>query len=71
MHLSVTGPLGLWSFPILNMLLEILGTYKAATASPRGTSLRATAENLEKWKLIRDATGRLKEIEVHREVKEA
>ena len=71
--MPVSGPLGLWAFPLLNMLLEILGRYRPAAATTRMnmTSLKATAENIEKWQIIRDpATGRLSGIEVYREVKE-
>ena len=67
--MPVSGPLGLWAFPLLNMLLEILGRYRPAATT--AASLKATAENVERWQVLRDDRGRLKYIEVHREVKEA
>ena len=70
--MPVSGPLGLWAFPLLNILLEILRSYRPAAATTRMnmTSLKATAENVERWQVVRDDRGRLKYVEVHREVKE-
>ena len=68
--MSVTGPLGLWSFPLINRILELLAQYRVRI--PASTAhLKATAENVERWQVLRDDRGRLKYIEVHREVKEA
>jgi hypothetical protein len=57
------GPLGLWPFPILNLLQELVQQKGEQTFQPAQPAMR----NLEtiKWT---DWKGRTRVVEVHREV---
>ena len=55
----ITGPLGIWPFPLLNFLLEVVRAFRGQ----EGTKL----SNIERWEAYRDEKGRLI-VEVHREV---
>lgn len=63
----IHGPLGLWAYPILNFAIEVLTRFGRR---PHSSGLRLSAENIERWELIRDSSGRLKGLVVHREVNE-
>ena len=54
------GPLGIWNFPLLNLLLEMM-------QGSAGQKLRPAMKNVEviKWTDWKD---RPREIEIHREV---
>jgi hypothetical protein len=55
---SVRGPLGFWSFPLLNRLLQLLGG---------GGGLRPAARNIEQI-MWTDWRGRPREILIHRTI---
>jgi hypothetical protein len=59
---KISGPLGLWPFPLLNLLLQILGSRSGVFTSP------IRAENLEEivWT---DWRGRERRMTIHREVR--
>ena len=70
---ALKGPLGFWSFPILTFVLELIKPSGGGRAtSPVGSAgLSLSAENVERWQLIRDpVSGVLQGLEVHREVKQ-
>lgn len=69
------GPLRIWPWPILNLLLSVLGGRQSSvSSSPRSvgsnSKLQVSVENIEDWEIIRDSRGRLSNIRVHRSVKE-
>lgn len=64
---AVRGPLGLWSFPILNLLLAIISGSSASTLKSSFPST-PLVENVEEWEVIRDSEGLAKSIIVHRKV---
>lgn len=57
------GPLGLWPFPIVNMILQMLQQRSTATTQrvPQRT------HNIEKWEWT-DYKGNKREFTIHREV---
>lgn len=59
----VVGPLG-WTYPILNLILGILGKPQQSSEH-----MNVSAVNAESWEVKRDQTGRAQYIIVHREVK--
>jgi len=61
----LTGPLGLWWFPILNFLLQFLSKPEKTEASKQIYPLY----NVERWKVVRGENGLPTEIIVYREVK--
>lgn len=64
-----TGPLGIWTFPILNAILVRLDGGNLRSAKKTGI-LSVSAENVEKWELVRDSSGKLTGLVIHREVKQ-
>ena len=75
---ELSGPMGLWKFPLLAILLKLIG--KGDSSKSRGTTQRPSrqsfipktvAENEERWEMVRDKKGRLVEIVVHRRVEKA
>lgn len=56
--------LGIWPWPLLNILFQFRGS-----AGLRGRSLSPTMANEEKWTWV-DYAGRKRELVIHREVKE-
>lgn len=75
---EIKGPFGLWGFPLLNMLVQMLGS--RGTGLPRTgfpqprvverakLTEKVTQNNEESWELVRDANGRLANVVVHRKV---
>jgi hypothetical protein len=63
---QVKGPLGLWSFPLLNMLRQLLNR---GTASPL-QALQPAARNSEQIEWV-DWKGRRREINIHRTIETA
>jgi hypothetical protein len=61
--------LGIWPWPLVNRLLEILGRTGVGSSRSRG-SLTATMANVERWEWT-DYRGHKRELVIHREVKEA
>jgi len=60
--------LGIWPWPLLNILLEVRGT--TGLRSLRGRdSLAPTMANKETWEWI-DSKGRKRQLTIHREVRE-
>lgn len=75
----LTGPFGLWPFPVINFLLRLVNSFTTGFAGSRGfrqsrfrpnETLQLSAENVERWELERDKGGRLSAVIVHRELKE-
>lgn len=68
-----TGVLGLWSWPIVNIILAFVESRKpAATATlamSAPPSRPATARNVETWEWV-DWAGRTRTITAHRTVEE-
>ena len=67
------GPLGLWNFPFINFILGLAksGRGRQIPSKSKTTGLNLSAENVERWQLIRDpVSGVLQGLEVHREVKQ-
>ena len=72
MSTRFTGPLGLWGFPLINRLLEILGRSATATAPtaivyPYVATAKTSAKNIEEWEWV-DFRGQTRKLKVHREV---
>jgi len=68
---EIKGPFGLWGFPLLNMLIQMLGS--RGTGLPQRVQRAALADkvtqnNEETWELVRDERGRLANVVVHRKV---
>jgi hypothetical protein len=65
---TFVGPLGLWKFPIINMIRQrLLGLTN--TQQTRSVP-RETLRNAEKWGIVRDDKGRMIALEIHRSVEE-
>jgi len=60
--------LGVWGWPIVNILLERLSARGASSLRGR-SSLSPTMANVERWEWT-DYKGRRRELIIHREVKE-
>jgi len=64
------GPLGIWHFPIINLILSIIrsrfggsvGASRPLLSSPKGF------ENVEEIEVVEDEKGDIKRIIVHRRV---
>jgi len=76
MEQQIVGPLGIWTFPLLNFLLTILvgsptGFFKQRRFSTRSKepALQTQARNIEVWEWT-DYRGRKRKLVVHREVEE-
>ena len=73
MSARFTGPLGLWDFPLINRLFEILGRYRlVAATAPTAivypyVATATSAKNIEEWEWI-DFRGQTRTLKVHREV---
>jgi len=52
------GPLGIWGFPLINLILKMFGE-KRASVRPM--------HNVEEWEWI-DSTGNARKLTVHRKV---
>ena len=65
MSQSFKGPLGLWSFPILNFILQMMQGQRTSAIRPVAGRIR----NEEKWNWT-DYKGRPREFIIHREVTE-
>jgi len=61
----ITGPLGLWPFPLLNFILKILQQTHFSQTNRSGHNV---VENVEKWEWV-DYKGRKREIIIHRKVR--
>ena len=59
----ITGPFGLWHFPLLNSIRQMLLSRNLGAP-------RETLRNAEKWAIERDAKGRMIALEIHRSVEE-
>jgi hypothetical protein len=58
----IRGPLGIWPYPILNVLLQFIRRIREATVAPaKPVRRRRTAV----YEIIRDERGRLSSIEEH------
>ena len=66
----IVGPLGLWSFPLLNSIRQMFFSRTRLLSGYSMGAMRPMAENAEKWTLMRDEKGKLVGVEVHREVRE-
>lgn len=66
---EIRGPLGIWSFPLLNMLMRLLNQQRPTVQfqTPPLTQ-QVTQNNEENWELVRDDKGRLVNVVVHRKV---
>jgi len=62
------GVLGIWSWPLLNILLELVQVQSPRSRGVAG--LKPIATNIEEWEIVRDGRGRLQKLRVRREVKE-
>ena len=67
----VKGPLGIWPWPILNVIIAFLRRLKELRGEGRPKLLgflggARTYTNLEEWELVEDEHGNLKKIVVHR-----
>jgi len=51
---EISGPLGLWPFPILNTLIKVSGG---------GGGGNATSPEMKSWEVNRDGNGRISSIE--------
>lgn len=58
--MRLVGPLGIWPFPILNFILQLLAFRQSVAV-----------ENVEEWEVVRDEEGLPKAIIVKRTVKRA
>jgi len=67
--LRIQGPLGIWPWPLVNRLLEIMGRAGGSSIRGRRGSLTSTMANVERWQWV-DYRGRKRELVIHREVKE-
>jgi len=72
----VVGPLGIWSFPILNLVLELIERWRerrlaklGGTGHSRAPAKLSPMANVEVWEWT-DYRGRRRRLEIHREVKE-
>lgn len=70
---DITGPLGLWRFPLLNRIVGLLrgGSRRRSKGEMHrkmAPGMTLAAENEEQWELVRDRHGRITEIIVHRRV---
>ena len=67
--LRFTGFLGIWNWPLVNILLERLAA-KGTGMSLRGRgSLTPSMANVERWEWV-DSKGRKRQLVIHREVRE-
>lgn len=64
---KLSGPLGIWSFPILSFLREFLQKQKVSI--PERQKPLVTARNLEVWEWT-NRRGEPQTLTVHREVEE-
>lgn len=60
--------LGIWRWPLINILLERFETRGTMSIRGRG-SLTPTMANVERWEWV-DHRGRRRELVIHREIKE-
>lgn len=79
---EVRGPFGLWRFPLLNLLRQMLSQTRTMLSQKRpalpnvgavkgdASTDRVTQNNVESWELVRDEKGRLANVVVHRKVTE-
>lgn len=67
--MSLRGPIFGWPFPLLNLLREVL-LRQRGTGSGSERPLSVSAENVERWKVMRAPGGGIDELVIHREVKE-
>ena len=58
---KIKGPLGIWTYPILNILIEMLTTIRARQG------FASTRSNIEVWEYT-DRKGKKRTIRVHRKV---
>ena len=60
----IIGPLGIWNFPILNLIIKLIETFRErvnSTVEKREKSYR----NIEEWEIWEEPSGKLR-IRVHR-----
>jgi hypothetical protein len=62
----IVGPLGIWRFPILNILLTILEKLRTTQGQTQKTQ-QQKIKNIEEWEFI-DLEGNKRYIKVHRYV---
>jgi hypothetical protein len=58
----IRGPLGIWPYPILNVLLQFIRRIREATVAP---SKPVRRRRTVVYEIIRDERGRLSSIEEH------
>jgi hypothetical protein len=63
----MVGPLGIWRFPILNILLTILERLRATQGQTQKTAQQQKIKNIEEWEWV-DLEGNKRYIKVHRYV---
>jgi len=61
--------MGIWRWPFINVLLEVLATRGVRSSIRGGGSLKPTMANVERWEWV-DYRGRKRELVIHREIKE-
>ena len=65
--LRVAGPLGLWPFPILNLVLELFETVRAGRGGFAEAGSATSLANVEVWEWV-DRRGKKRTLTVRREV---
>jgi len=74
----ITGPLGLWTYPILNFLYKIIllrtqkegitpKTAEEKPEAPKNHQDHSKLTNIERWEWV-DYKGKKRELTIHREV---
>ena len=66
---SVKGPMGLWPFPILNMLMSMLGGRQGGSGMLRQGGVVSSFANTEEWKIVKGPDGGIASIIVHRKAR--
>lgn len=62
------GPLGIWPYPVLNLILEFFEGVRAGRSALGISTLRTTTKNIEKVRWI-DYKGHDRTLVIEREVK--
>lgn len=71
---GLSGPLGLWKFPLLGMLFNMLNKSEGShtpvntVQEPAQPKQRVFTQNEERWEMMRNRKGELTGIVVHRKL---
>ena len=69
MSARFTGPLGIWHFPIINIVMAFIESRKLTTVTSSAPMVKASAKNVEVWEWV-DWRGQKRTITAHRTVEE-